>query len=478
MTSLDLTIIVGYFLIVVGLGCFAGRGQRSLRDYFLGGQSVPWWAAMASGIATIVSAVSYLGAPGVSYHGDYTLHQYRLGLPVVALVLCGIMIPRFYRRQHFSIYQYLEERFDLRTRLAASGVFIVLKLCYLAVVIYAPALVMEKMFGWPTMVVMLFVGCLTTVYTVIGGIKGVIWTDTLQLLVLMGGLVVVFLVALAGIDGGLATVWSVGQSEDKFRFLNPSWSLTERYTVIGGLVGGSVYMLAQYGTDQAELQRFLTTRSRAQANVALLGTLAVTFAFGLFVFLIGTTIWVFYRQHAPGAEPIASNEVMPIFILNELPSGIRGLLVAGVLSAAMSTISTVINSLTTVAVADFHNRFARTEATLRQARGLSLIVGVTGMILALFASRLGNILELTIQLSTLFGGPLVGTFLAGMLFARTSAAGAFWGLVAGFVLSMTLTWSTSWSFLWVGAFAVTPPFVLGQLMRDRRSLSDAGRHRG
>lgn len=474
MSPIDLLIIAGYFGIIIGLGCLSGRGQRSLRDYFLGGRSVPWWAATASGVATIVSAVSYLGAPGVAYAGDFTLHQYRLGLPLVALVLCAVMIPRFYQRQHFSIYQFLEERFDLRTRLAASVVFVLLKSCYLAVVIYAPALIMHRMFGWPALGVVVLVGMLTTAYTVVGGIKAVIWTDTLQLVVLMGGLFVVFSMALARIDGGMAAVWEVGNAHDKFRFFNFSWSLEERYTVLGGLIGGSIYLLTQYGTDQAELQRFLTTRTQRQANVALLSTLAITFAFGLFVFLIGTAIFVFYQQRPRLEGPIASNDVMPTFILNELPSGLRGLLIAGVLSAAMSTISAVINSVTTVLVADFHNRFSAQEATLRQAKWISLGVGVVGTFLAGFAGQLGNILELTIQLSTLFGGPLVGVFLLGMLVPGARSGPAFWGLISGFTLSLTLTWMTAWSFLWVGTFSAAVPMVIGgfDAVTHRRRFSD------
>src|SRR5690606_5967001 len=242
-----------------------------------------------------------------------------------------------------------------------------------------------------------------------------------------------------------------------------SWSLEERYTVLGGLIGGSIYLLTQYGTDQSELQRFLTTRTQRQANVALLSTLVITFAFGLFVFLIGTAIFVFYQQHPDLQAPATSNDVMPTFILNELPSGLRGLLIAGVLSAAMSTISAVINSVTTVLVADFHNRFSSKEATLRQAKWVSLGVGVLGTLLAGVAGQLGNILELTIQLSTLFGGPLVGVFLLGMLVPRARSGPAFWGLVCGFALSLTLTWTTSWSFLWVGTFSAAVPMLIGSL---------------
>jgi Na+/proline symporter len=201
MSITDYITIVVYFAgLAIASFCF--RGQGSLRDYFLGGGNVPWWAAMFSGIATIVSAVSYLGGPGVAFHGDFTIHQYRLGLPFAIAILCLVMLPLFFNKQRYSIYSYLEERFDLKTRLLASGLFIVLKVCYLGLAIYAPTLLVRQMFDAPTWQVILLVGGVTTIYTVVGGIKAVIWTDTVQLLILLIGLVVVGVVAVARIDGG------------------------------------------------------------------------------------------------------------------------------------------------------------------------------------------------------------------------------------------------------------------------------------
>jgi SSS family transporter len=474
MRPVDYLIIAVYFSLIILIGSCFSSSQKSLKDYFLGGRSVPWWAAMFSGIATIVSAISYLGAPGVAFKGDYTLHQYRLGLPIAMLVLGLVMLPYFYNNQRYSIYQYLEERFDLKTRLFTSALFILLKICFLGVAMYAPALVLREMFGLSIWYVVGFVGLFTTVYTLLGGIKAVIWTDSMQLIVLLSGLLVVALIAIGKTDGGLATVIELGQAKEKFRFFNFSWSLTEKYTFLGGLIGGAFFILTQFGTDQAELQRFLTTKTLKQSNIALMGTLVFTFAFGLFVFFIGTILFAFYTEFPEkGAMALPSSQVLPKFIIEELPVGIKGLLVASILSAAMSTISSVLNSVTTVGVTDFYNRFARNEASVGFARSITLILGITGIGLAGLMGSLGNILETAMRLNSFFGGPLVGVFLAGMLCRRTHANPAFIGLSVGFLFSIYLGFFTSISFLWYGAFTAiataTITVVLSLLIPDPRT---------
>lgn len=464
MTPLDYVITVFYFLVIVGIGTLF-RNQKSLKDYFLGGQQVPWWAAMFSGIATLVSAVGYLGAPGVAFSGDFTLHQYRLGLPTAIFVLCVVMLPFFYSKQRFSIYSYFEERFDLPTRLVASGLFVVLKTCYVGLAIYAPALVIKQLFGISIWYIIGFIGLLTTFYTLVGGMRAVIWTDTVQLFVLFGGLFVVAAILFSRIDGGLPQVIAVGIEHDKFRFFDFSFDLTTRYTVWSGLIGGTIFLLTQYGADQAEIQRFLATKSLRHANVALIGTLVVTFAFGLFVFFIGTSLFAFYSEFPEkGGLSIASNDVFPKFIVEELPSGVKGLLVGSVLAAAMSTVSSVLNSVTTVTVSDFYNRFAAKEASVMLARTVTLVFGVVAVLVAGMAGALGNILELAMAMNSFFGGPLLGLFLLGMLSKRAHAKPAFAALWIGMGVAVLVGTTTEISFLWYGAFSSGTTMVAGWLL--------------
>lgn len=465
MTPLDYCIIALYFGIIIAIGAAFSKSQKSLKDYFLGSRNMPWWAAMLSGIATIVSAISYLGAPGVAFASDYTLQQYRLGMPVTMLILGLFMLPYFYNNQRYSIYTYFEDRFDLKTRLFTSALFILLKIGYLGIAIYAPALVIKEMFGLPIWQVVTFVGAFTIAYTILGGIKAVIWTDCTQLAILLFGLFLVAYIATSKTAGGLEAVIELGQAEDKFRFFNFSWSLTEKYTFLGGLVGGGFFLLTIYGTDQAELQRFLTTRTLRESNLALMSTLVFTFLFSLFVFFIGTTLFAFYSQNPDkGAMGIPSSQVMPKFIIEELPGGVKGLLVASILSAAMSTVSSVLNSVTTVGISDFYNRFARDEASVRFARLATLGIGLIGMALASLMGRLGNILETGMTLNSFFGGPLVGAFLLGMLSRRARPTAAFVGLCFGFAFAIYLGFFTAISFLWYGLFSALATALCGYLL--------------
>lgn len=461
MTSWDFIIIGLYFSVIVAVG-LACRGQKSLTDYFLGGRNVPWWAAMFSGIATIASAISYLGGPGVAFSTDFTLHQYRLGMPLAMLVICAVMLPFFYYKQRFSIYEYFESRFDLKTRLLASGLFTALKICYVGLAIYAPALVIKQMFGVSAWYCVIFVGVITTIYTVAGGIKAVIWTDSVQLFVLLGGLVVVACLAVNNIDGGLGAVIDTGLANDKFRFFDTSVDLTTRYTVWGGLIGGAFFMLTQYGSDQAELQRFLATKSIGQARISILATMLFTFLIGLGIFFVGSILFAFYSQSPEkGAFDLPSNEVFPKFIVEELPVGVKGLLVASVLSAAMSTISSVLNSVTTVTVSDFYNRFATKEASVTFARVVTAGIGIVGMLLGGFAGALGNVLEVGMKLNSFFGGPLVGLFLLGMLSKRAAATPAFVGMLAGMGVAAGLGMFTAISFLWYAAISACTTYGVG-----------------
>ncbi len=465
MHSIDYLIVFAYFAIVLLISAKFCKGQKSLKDYFLGSRSIPWWAAMFSGIATVVSAISYLGAPGLAFAGDYTYHQLRLAFPLALGIMIGIMLPHFYHKERISIYQYLEERFDLKTRFLTSLLFLGMKTCYMGLAMYAPALVLQQVIDLPIIVIIMLVGIFTTIYTVSGGMKAVIWTDSLQLFILLGGLLMVIVVVLGKIDGGFIKIVEIANENHKFRFFNFSASLTEKYTFWGGLFGGLVAQLTQLGVDQSELQRFLTTKTFKQSVYSVIGTYIVTFIFGLFVFFIGTTLFVFYSQFPEkGAFNITSNEVFPKFIIEEMPLGLKGLLVAGVLAAAMSTISSLLNSVTAVFVTDFYNRMLAREATVKLARSVTIILGIIGILMASIMGSLGNIIELALKFNSLFGGPLVGIFLIGMLNRAVTSNATFSGLCIGISGAIYLEAFTDVAFLWIGVFSATATMFFAILL--------------
>lgn len=471
MTFLDYAVILAYFGFVFAVGAYCARGQRSLREFLLAENDIPWWAAAFSGIATIVSGVAYLGAPGLAFSTNYTFHQYRLGVPVALVVLCLVMVPIFFRLRICSIYEYLERRFDQRVRLLASAIFMASKVGYLAVVVYAPSLVVAEMTKLPIVWVILATGLSTVIYTMMGGIKAVIWTDTLQLGVFLAGIAIVVTVALLAVPGGFAEVWRTADQAGRLRLLNFDPDPTVTYTFWAGLVGGSVMLISQWGSDQAEIQRFLTTKSVRHANLALITSLVVATAVGLTLFFIGTALFGFYTAFPEkGGLTTEPNRILAKFIVEELPLGLRGLLIAAVLAASMSTISAVLNSLATVTVGDFYPLFRRQAKGVAEARWVTLAYGVVVTGLACFGDRFGNLLDASTRIISLFAGSLAGVFLVGMLSRRVTSRGGFWGTLIGLAVVLGLNFGTKISFLWFGPISglvvVVAAFSISAL--DRR----------
>lgn len=462
MSPVDLTIIVAYIALVFGLGLFVARGQKSLKDYFLGDRNIPWWAAACSGVGAIVSGVAYLGAPGLAFTRDFSYHQIRLGIPCAILVICMVMLPIFFRLNIYSIYEYLERRFDHRVRLLASALFLLSKCGYLAVVIYAPSLVVAQATGLPVQIVVLATGLGTMTYTLVGGIKAVIWTDTLQVGILLTGIVVTIWIVLGRVPGGLNEVLETADAAGRLKFIDWSLDPTEVYTVWGGLIGGSFLLISQFGSNQAEIQRFLTTKSIRHANWAMCSSLLVASAVGIALFFIGTTLFGFYSAFPEkGGLTTDPNRVYAKFIIEEMPTGLRGLLVAAVLSASMSTISVVLNSLATVAIADFFPLWQKKPSTVGNARWMTLVIGagVTG--LACFGDRFGNMLEATTTVIGLFIGSVTGIFLLGMLSRRVTAVGGFWGMIAGMAAAFFVNFFTEISFLWLSPVSAIVTMTVG-----------------
>ncbi|HVX00891.1 MAG TPA: sodium/solute symporter [Candidatus Babeliaceae bacterium] len=462
MKPLDYIVLAGYFLIVFLIAGVFSKSQTSLKDYFLGSRNIPWWAASFSGIATIASAISYIGAVGLGFSSNFSFLQYRLALPLSLLIICVVILPFFYNLNLYSIYEYLEKRFGLGIRLLSSGLFVLFKCCFLAIGIYAPAIIIEVLTGSNTLLIILMTGLLTTIYTFLGGIKAVIWTDTLQLFILLGGIFVVIGTGISGVHGGFSEVFKVAREFDKFKYFNFSFHPTNTYTIWGGIIGGTFLMISQFGTDQSEMQRFLTVGSLRKARLALISSLLVTSILGFLIFFEGTVLFAFYHQK--GNTAIASNQVFIKFIVEELPIGLRGFLIAAIFAAGMSTISSVLNSITAVVLTDFYNRFKKNEATVLFARMVTLILGIFSTLLACLGEYLGNILESATMIINFFGGSIVGVFLLGMLSRRAGRKGALIGFLSAFIAVLLVASFTRISFMWYSVIGVIITCVVGEIV--------------
>ena len=462
MTAVDYAVVVIYLAAVLWVGGRLGSGQRSLKGFFLGGRTIPWWAAACSGIATMVSAIGFIGAPSQAFASDWTYLQARLAWPVAILIACVLFIPFFHRLEVFTAYEYLERRFDSRTRLLAAGVFILLKCAYTAVAIYAPALVVSEMTGIPAAWVCLGIGVLTTAYTCVGGMRAVIWTDTVQFLVLLGGLLAALHYSVSSVEGGFAAIIGEGTAAGKFRFLDLSTSLETEFTAWGGLIGGTFFLLSQYVVDQAELQRFLTTSSVRGSRRALVSTMVFTSIYGLVVFFIGTALYVHYsHQPSQAVFEMEPDRVFPMFILDTMPAGLRGLLLAGIFAAAMSTVSSILNSLATVTVRDMFGPLARTSGSVRLARWATVAYGCLATALSLRANFFGTVLIAQGKIRNFFGGSLMSVFLLGMLSRRANASGALWSIVVSFAATALLAGGTDVSWMWYSVFSAAVSYAVG-----------------
>lgn len=461
MHSIDYIILITYFLGVVGLAGFFSKSQKSLKDFLMGGGTIPWWAAAVAGIATVTSAISYIGAVGLGFSTDFSFLQYRLALPAAIFVICVVILPFFFNLRVYSIYEYLEKRFSLAVRLVGSGLFILFKSSFLAIGIYAPAIIISVLTGLDIVLIVLITGVLTTVYTLMGGMKAVIWTDVPQLLIMLGGIFVIIFVAINGIDGGFAEVLALGKEHGKFNYFNFSLSLTDTYTVWGGIIGGTFLIISQFGTDQAEMQRFLTVDSLNKSRYAFIASVLVATLLGFLIFFEGATLFAFYQQR--GRTDIETNQVFIRFVIDELPVGFRGFLISALFAAAMSTISSVLNSLTTVYLSDFYNRFRSREASVSLARIVTLAIGLFSTGLACLGGYLGNILEAATSIINFFGGALVGVFLLGMLSRRAGPKGALSGFAAGFLTVLCVASFTGVSYMWYSAIGGTLTFLVGIL---------------
>jgi sodium-coupled monocarboxylate transporter 8/12 len=462
---LDYAIFAAYLLASVLVGVLFVKEQKDIKSYFLAGQSMGYMVVGISVLAALFSGISYLATPSEVYSNGIMFFFVALSFFVATPITTIVFLPFFYRSRFFTAYQYLEERFSVPVRLLGSALFIGRVLIWLALAVYAPSLALEQVTGLPLWFSILCTGVLTTIYTTLGGMKAVIWTDVMQFFVLIGGQLLILFIAVAKIPGGFGGVFEIGQARGRFD-IDFSFSLTTRMTFWGAMIGGAVIGLVQMATDQVSVQRYLTATSIQEARRSLWFKLALLLPTLMVFYLTGLVLFAFYQTHG---DPVAagsiskSDQILPYFVVNELPRGLPGLLVAAIFAASMSTVSAGINSLTTTTIVDFYQRLRKSREKvsdrkqLKLARCLTLIYGSLVVVLAFQVEKLGSLVEASNKVIGLVGGPLLGLFALGMLFKRTNAPGALIGWVAGVVVLVKVAFASPISWLWysVIGFLVT-----------------------
>jgi SSS family transporter len=560
MHPIDWLVVAVYFVLIVVVGTRTGRGHKEIEDFFLAKRSMPWWAIGLSVMATQASAITLVGTTGQAYIDGMRFIQIYIGLPIAMVILCVTLVPFFYKARVFTAYEYLEKRFDAKTRSLTSFLFLLSRGLADAVVIYAPSVVLSIVFGLDEMITILAIGLGATVYTSLGGMRAVMWVEVWQMLIILLGILFCLVSVLMGLPDGVSLGEAVRIAGTTGRMatidFNPDPTVT--YTFWSGLVGGIFLMLAYFGCDQSQVQRYLTARSLTESRLSLMFTALAKIPMQFVILLTGALLFVFYLfvkppvvfnpvelekiQGSPQAEEVQlleqtydqafearrqaaivlseagagerweqarvgfltadrelnetreevkslitemndgepfndTNYVFPTFVLTQLPVGFVGLILVAILAAAMSTVESELNSLSTATVVDFYKRYVSRSASdkhyLMVSRVSTLIWGGFATFCALYMGRLGSAIEAVNRIGSYFYGAILGVFVLAVATRRANGRGAFWGVMAGFVAVLFTARLTQISYLYYNIVGCVVAVLVGYVIS--LTASDRGR---
>lgn len=557
MNSLDWFILTAYLTYVIWHGIALSRGSADTQSFFLAGRSLPWWAVGLSVMATQMSAITLIGTTGQAYDDGLRFIQFYFGLPIAMVILSMTAVPFFYRAKVFTAYEYLEKRFDARTRSLTSFFFLISRALGVGVVIAAPSVVLSIVLGWSELPTVFAIGLSTTLYTMMGGVKAVAWNDVKQMLVIVLGLAACITVILQSLPPGFhfQDAMFLAGAAGKLQTVDFRFDLSEQYTFWSGTLAALFLFLSYFGCDQSQVQRYLTARSVDESRTSLLMSAFLKIPLQFLILLIGILVFVFYQfvtppmvfnpdaeQHAAEKAPVqyqqlkqafhdshelrrqaathyvnsrtlASgadgkrafqqandqfnsirqeaisfvqqtneepsfndvNYVFPVFVLQNMPAGLVGLIVAAILAAAMSSVAAELNSLSTATTIDFYARHVNPQGTdrelLRFARLSTFIWGLFSCVVATFVTNLGSLIEVVNTFGSFFYGSLLGVFVLAFAVPKANASGAFFGLLCGMLSVWAVSAFSNLAFLWFNVVGTCATVLAGgsisYLTRDK-----------
>jgi SSS family solute:Na+ symporter len=534
---LDWAVVATYIVWVVVDGLRRSKGTNRVDGYFLASRSLPWWAVGLSVMATQMSAVTMTATTGQGYLTGFRFVQFYFGLPLAMIILSVTVLPFFTRARVYTAYEYLERRFDVRTRSLASFLFLMGRASSLGVTLAAPAVVMSAILGWTLPVTILVICVPMIIYTTLGGVQAVAWTDVKQMFIVVGGMTAAVVVALWGIlsNVNFTQALHLAGATGRLNAVDFTFDLRETYTIWSGLIGGLFLMLGYFGTDQSQVQRYLTARSIDEGRQSLLMSAYVKIPLQLLILACGVLVFVFYLFHTPpmlfnhaydtqvAAGPHASeyaalerdfgqaielrrdaavrgeretflatdarvraireraagivrqttgdsrftdvNYVFPTFITTQMPVGLVGLLIAAIFVAAMSASGGELNALATATIIDFYRRHWVREAPdahyLTVSKIATVFWGLVACVVAVYAANQGSLIEVVNRYGSIYYGSLLGVFMLAILTKRATAAGAFWGMLAGITTVLAAAWTLPIAFLWHNVIGAVVVFAVG-----------------
>jgi SSS family transporter len=549
MHPLNWLVVIAWLAYVAIDGLRRAKGTKNIQGYFLANRNLPWWAVGLSVMATQLSAVTMIGTTGQGAVDGMRFVQFYFGLPLAMVILGVTIVPFLHGAKVFTAYEFLERRFDAKTRSLTAFLFLLSRGMSCGTILAAPAVVFSAIFGWPLGWCVLLMGVPTVLYTMIGGVQAVTWADVKQMVLIVVAITAMVTVLLVRIPVSPSDALHLAGATGRLRVFDFTFSLKNTYTFWSGLIGGTFLMLSYFGTDQSQVQRYLTARSVDEARSSLLISAYWKIPLQAMVLLIGVLVFVFYQFEKPPmlynpvqerkvreAQPAALaslqsrydtvvaarldaaravsaarkagddaattateefrnrdsvatavrsealtlvekttgeqskdvNYIIPRFVVEQLPIGLAGLFIAGVMAAAMSAIAAELNSLATATVIDFYRRWYRKEASdehfLTVSKGATAFWGLFAMVVASYAATLGSLIEVVNRFGSFFYGSILGVFILAMI-PSARAKGAFIGLIAGMAAVAAVNFGAPQvAFLWHNVVGAVTVVVVGILV--------------
>lgn len=467
-SAIDIIVLVLYFGVLVFIGYYFSKRQKNSDDYFRGGQRIPWWAAGLSLFGTALSAITFMAIPAKSYATNWSYMLFNGGILMVAPIIMFVFIPFFRKLNITTAYEYLEVRFNSLIRVVCSLAFIVFQVGRMGIILLLPAIAINVVTGFDIFLCIILMGVFSIIYTRMGGIEAVVWTDALQVVILLGGALYAIFHIVAQIPGGWEETFSVAYSNGKMSFGSTAFDLSDS-TMWTVLIATFFTNLTTYGTDQSMVQRYLTTSSQKAARKSIMTNALLIIPSTLIFFFIGTALYVYYKNNPADATSLleSNDAIFPWYIYTRLPAGIVGLLIAGIFSAAMSTLSGSMNSVATAYVVDIRPKLMRKKpaADLKVARRATLIAGALSLCFAIFMAT-WNISSLWDEFNKILGlilGSMGGLFLLGMITRKANAPGALIGMAVSIVVQIIVANYTPVHLLLYTTVGFITCFVVGYL---------------
>ncbi len=466
VSTTDLAILVIYLGGVVALGTWVGRRAKSAADYMLGGRDLPWWLILVSIVATETSTVTFLSIPGFAYTRDLTWLQIPIGFVIGRYIIAYMLLPRYFAGNIFTAYEVLRDRFGGATQRAASVLFILTRSLADGLRLFLSAIVLQEMTGIALHWAVTAIGLTTILYTFFGGMRAVVWTDLVQFIVYMLGGGVAFALILHRLPAGWGQLIEIGDAAGRLRVFDLGFDISNPYGLWAGLLGGIFVSFGSHGVDQLMVQRYLGARNLPDARRALGLSGFVVFAQFAFFLLLGVGLFAFYQVFPPAVAFERADRIFAHFIVNEIPTGLLGLLLGAVFAAAMSTLSSSLNSCATSAVNDIYlpltDRDVSSEGQLRVTRALTVVFGLVQIAVGiagqwLVASAVSSILGI----AGFTIGIVLGIFFLGIFTQRVGQRAALTGLVVGFSGMTVVFFGTSLAWTWFALVGSSATFAVG-----------------